>query len=663
MVTDITPLKLATRQIELAEAYHKSEQERVEHQELSGRLDFAAHAAQLGIWEWRLKSNELIWNEQMYLLCRSNRIKIERSQDKFNKALHPDDKNRFWQEIRTSLRAKTPFRSKYRVIWPSGEIRILKSQGEWHFDKQGTPKSLIGVSYDVTERENTERELLEAREVAISASHAKTEFLSTMSHEIRTPMNGVIGMTNLLMETRLDAEQKEYAETIFQSGKTLLTLINDILDFSKIEAGKMELEAVEFDLQDYIKDLVKPFQYTSSKKGIALELSITPYPQLIWGDDGRIGQIISNLISNSIKFTQVGGVTVSLSCTPIHEKTHVTLAVHDTGVGIPDAAKARIFEAFAQAESSTSRHFGGTGLGLSISKRLVDLMRGRIGFESAQSKGTTFTVELDLRTGRPKTIQSPIQIPSSHPRPQIGGRVLVAEDNPTNQMVIGRMLEKWGCKYHVVANGNEALAALRETEFDLILMDCQMPEMDGYEATRTIRRMDGSQPNLPIIALTANVVQSEQEKCRAAGMVDYVSKPIDQRTLEGVLRRWIVKDSSCIDRNILKQFDSLQIKGKPDILVQAIESFLKTSPKRIQAISKLVQERDIEKVAREAHGLKSSAQTLGALALGEICQKLEDIPKSVPPTELDSLFETLKNSFRQSCKELTEIKTQQERNP
>ncbi len=627
-----------------------------DQEEASWRLDFAAKTAQLGIWEWRLKTNTLIWNEQMHLLFRTHSQTKGHERDQFKQALHPENRRRVFREILEALRRGSPFESKYQVLWPSGEVRTIHSHGEWHLDPQGAPESLIGVCSDITEREKTEQDLLEAREVAISASQAKSEFLSTMSHEIRTPMNGVIGMTNLLMETSLDSKQREYAETIYQSGKTLLALVNDILDFSKIEAGKMDLETVEFDLQNYIKDLLKPFQYSCQTKGIHFSVDVPPYSHLISADDGRIGQITSNLVSNAIKFTHHGEVSVKLECTAIHNQTEVNLTVHDTGVGIQSHEKARIFQAFSQAASATSRHFGGTGLGLSISKRLVDLMGGTIAFESEFGKGTTFKVTLFLGTGRAKEAQTQAPVESNHPSPPIAGRVLVAEDNPTNQKVIARMLEKWGCKYHVVADGNEALAALQEATFDLILMDCQMPEMDGYTATRTIRIWSGPQRSIPIIALTANVVQSEKDKCRAAGMEDYISKPIDPKVLEATLRKWVTKKITYIDRGVLKQFDSLQIEGMPDILLETIESFLNTSPLRMEIISKLAQERAIDSLAREAHGLKSGAQALGAKILGDICQDLEDLPHSGRATNLDQIHEALLNTFQHSCDELAAIR-------
>ncbi|MGE0614835.1 MAG: ATP-binding protein [Bacteriovoracia bacterium] len=381
-----------------------------------------------------------------------------------------------------------------------------------------------------------ERALYDAK----AATRAKSDFLATMSHEIRTPLNGVIGMSSLLMETKLSQEQQELVHTVSNSGKTLLSLINDILDFSKIESGRMQLEEVEFDVAETLREILKPFELAAKGKNIYFRFDADTYGHRVIGDSGRLGQVVSNLVSNALKFTPQGSVLIRLNLRALGDRTIMRLEVTDTGIGIPDQAKSRMFEAFSQAEQSTSRKFGGTGLGLSISKRIVQLMGGTIGFQSMLGVGTTFRVEFAFRTGQ-AIAHSPSGEPStvaSSTKP-LEGRVLVAEDNPTNQLVIARMLEKLGCKYHLVANGNEVLDALREAPFDLILMDCQMPDMDGYEATRLIRQSSTLNRAIPIVALTANAGVEDREKCNTVGMNDFLTKPVDRKALEAALRRYL----------------------------------------------------------------------------------------------------------------------------
>lgn len=306
----------------------------------------------------------------------------------------------------------------------------------------------------------------------------------------------------------------------------------------EFEAGRRsQTEISEFDLGHYLGELLKSFNYSAQKKGISFKFDSSEHSNCVFADEGRIGQIVNNLVSNAIKFTKSGGVRVELKIEHNKTSTDVKIFVHDTGVGIPEYAKDRMFQAFTQAEQSTSRHFGGTGFGLSICKRLTEMMGGTISFESEYGKGATFEVQFRFQTGREIVgVQSQIQSQEQGQIQSLNGRILVAEDNMTNQIVISRMLERFGCKVQVVANGNEVLDALRNSQFDLILMDCQMPEMDGYTANRIIRESETLPNTIKIIALTANTVMGDKQKCYEAGMNDYISKPINLKALESVLR-------------------------------------------------------------------------------------------------------------------------------
>jgi len=394
------------------------------------------------------------------------------------------------------------------------------------------------------ELRSSNEELVKAREVAFKASDAKSQFLANMSHEIRTPINGVIGMTTLLEDTQLTTQQSDYVENIKRSADALLTVINDILDFSKVEAGKLELEIVEFDLSHVLTGAVKTLDYSCLQKGLKLELhkpeGITT---LYMGDPGRLRQILLNLLSNAIKFTPKGSVKLRA----IVESSTATVSnlkfeVEDSGIGIDEDAIDRMFKAFSQADASTTRRFGGTGLGLSICKKLVELMGGEIGVTSVAGQGSTFWFKLPLEKSQqaiepvPKE-SAPVDVSSEGFCP---ARILIAEDNFINQKVALGMLEKLGYKAVAVANGGEVLDTLRDMHFDLILMDCQMPEMDGYQATSLIRKSTTLRnPQIPIIAMTANAIKGDKERCIEAGMDDYVSKPIGIEKLSVALKKWL----------------------------------------------------------------------------------------------------------------------------
>jgi PAS domain S-box-containing protein len=573
-------------------------------------------------------------------------------------AVHPDDRARLFGAMRPD---STSTSVEFRVVLPDGRIRWLESRAAWVPPRPGKPPRMAGVTSDVTKRKESEAEL----EAALAA---RAQFLATVSHEIRTPMNGVIGMTGLLLETDLDEEQREFADTIRRSAEALLAIINDILDYSKFEAGKLTLEAVDFEPRTAVEEVVELLAEPAHTKGIELLAAVDPgVPSVVAGDVGRLRQVLVNLVGNAVKFTEKGRVTVGVTAAEESGETVVLrFAVSDTGIGVSPEAQAKLFQPFSQADSSTTRRYGGTGLGLAICRQLVGLMGGDIGLESVPGQGSTFrfTVRLQRRAPRqradarlagarvlvvaedaptrmilleqldgfgcavhavadadaartciaqarwpyrvlvldpPHRDEDPVPlvralrevapvpvvllvplgrrvdraalatlgVAAVVTRPVRQGpfhdavvsalaaapataatatsavraldrrlRVLVAEDNPVNQKLALALLKKLGCEADAVGNGREALDALEQVPYDIVLMDCQMPEMDGFAATRAIRAAQAGKRRTPIIAMTANALEGDRERCLAAGMDDYVTKPVQPPVLAAALARW-----------------------------------------------------------------------------------------------------------------------------
>ncbi len=515
-------------------------------QDSEARWQFALEGAGDGVWDWDMQSNGVFFSSQWKAMLGYQDDEIENRLEEWDSRLHPDDRERAYADINRYLSGESSvYQNEQRLRCKDGSYKWILDRGMVvSRSRDGKALRLIGTHSDITERKQYEAELQQARLAAEAANQAKSEFLANMSHEIRTPMNGVIGMTQLLRFTELTAEQQEYLESIELSANNLLALINDILDLSKIEAGKVELHANDFSLRRSIQDLVAILKSSIAEKGLQVEVAIDEQvPDLIYGDQLRCKQILLNLLGNAIKFSEQGCITISAALVSRQEDMAVIrLGVADTGIGMAPEALERIFKPFEQADSSTTRQYGGTGLGPSICCKLAELMGGRIWAESSLGTGSSFYVELPfLLRHKVRTA-----VVADHTDAQDVGsvkvlNVLVAEDNQINARYIEALLGRIGHQVVVAGNGREALDALQQHAFDCILMDLQMPLLDGFQATEAIREIERktAAARLPIIALTAHALRGDREAILKKGFDGYVAKPVELKQLVEELARVI----------------------------------------------------------------------------------------------------------------------------
>ncbi|MEO1094370.1 MAG: PAS domain S-box protein [Cyanobacteria bacterium J06638_28] len=753
---------------------------------VSDRLKLAVESAAIGIWDWDIFKNRLVWDERMYALYGITPDQFPNAYEAWLNGLHPEDREAAEALSEEARRGDCDYNTEFRVVHPDGSIHFIKANALIQRDSQGAAQRMIGTNYDITERKEAEaamkrqlaaieaatdsisilqgetflyanqakldlfgyehpkeilgktwrslyppeewkrcdreifpaleregawqgeiialrkdgstfiegmslnitedgllicigrdisdrkkaeQTLVQAKEAAEAAAQAKSNFLAMMSHEIRTPMNGVIGMVDLLLSTSLTAKQKEYTETIYRCGNSLLTIINDILDFSKIESGCLELEKYPFQLRDCLEKVLEIFAKTVSDKGLKLTCQIDPScPNQLLGDEIRLRQILVNLVGNAVKFTEQGEVNVTVRCCAQNQKINrqsqiqLSFDIKDSGIGMPEDKLEQLFKAFNQADSSIARKYGGTGLGLAISKQLTELMGGKLSVTSEVGKGSCFSfstiVELfapidDVVVG---VNDSPINSKNILLAEQYPLKILIAEDNAINQKLMTTWLKNMGYQPDVVSNGLEVIDALKREPYDVILMDVHMPEMDGVTATQYIHQHWSVDQRPDIIAVTANAMRGDREQLLAAGMDDYISKPIQVEKLIAVLKKTTplvslqqttqaVADSSAVtipDDNWeedlpLASFDDAEVLDRQKLIdmlspLGGIQSedmdlfrelFLVESDELARDIVRAIATQNFDQLQLKAHSLKSSSAALGATNLKELCLDLE----------------------------------------
>ncbi|UII25240.1 ATP-binding protein [Fulvivirga maritima] len=573
--------------------------------------------------------------------------------------LEPGSVKKVREEFEKSIKKPYDSNIEFRFLCKDANYKYLEFNSINLHHKEGI-EGLILDCRDISQRKKDAEELLRAQK-------AKEQFLANMSHEIRTPINGIAGMVNLLFEATVEDDRVKYLNAIKNSTESLKVIINDILDLSVIESGKLRFEKIGFNIKYQLGAVVDTFLFQSKEKGIDLKYDIQPEADtVLLGDPVRLNQILINLISNAIKFTHIGEITIQVSLEKKEEKIHyIRFSISDTGVGISEEKVQNIFESFTQADESVTRRYGGTGLGLSIVKQLIELQNGIIEVTSEENKGTTFTFVIPYESGKIQDLVQPSSKVKETPKYSFKGvKVLLVEDNDINRLYALNILKKWECEVDGAENGYIALEKLRSNDYDLILMDIQMPIMDGYEATKSIRKtMPDGKKQIPIIALTANAIKGDSEKCLEVGMNDYLPKPFQPQDLYKSISKFISKKNSnthklptparITDLTYLKSI----CDGDKTFMRDMIETFLMNTPPTINEMQKWINKAEWFKVGNLAHKIKPSITFMGIESLKPLIKNIEVYGKDnyhtdLIPTLVDELSEKCQVAYKELRKEL-----------
>lgn len=579
--------------------------------------------------------------------------------DGWIEAIHPEDRARYFEIYEKSFQKRVPYRAEFRLRHFDGYYRWVLGVARPRYSGTGEFLGYMGSTIDIHSQKEMMKVLEQTTQKALLSEKAERKFVTNMSHEIRTPITGILGMADLMSELNMPSEAKDYLTDIQISAKNLLELVNNVLDFSKIQSGKMSVELASFDLHEKLNEVVKPFFFFANQRKMGLVVRIAPeVPHYIRSSPSKIGQVLTNFLGNAHKFTHQGGITVAVDMIRrTADEAILKFSVKDTGIGIPRERLVEIFQPFVQGDSSVTRKYGGTGLGLTICKEFVENLKGEIGVNSNEGDGSTFWFTIPVEIVSDKEVEArEVAGSSEKDKIQQKARLLLVEDNLINQKIAVKLLQGRGHHVEVANDGAEALKKLKESAFDLVLMDCQMPIMDGYQATREIREKLRSE--IPVIAMTAHALKGDREKCLAAGMNDYLTKPLDKEQLFQTIEQWLNYKKPKSDDPMSSRLQLLEEEHGTDLLKELIELFLTDYSPKMTALEKAARTGDVNQVKYFAHLFRSGSANLGAQRLAELCLTLEETAGQLDSGNLLNSAQGVVKEYQTVSRKISQIQNQ-----